>query len=201
MNQGVKTSIAEQIQHLQTAYLNQVQLGENQKDVTDAFLNFVLERERLRHSVIAGTKKAEAVDKQTLDKMKNWDSNDPAMSTVEKSLRRIATGRGAEAATLIEKSIHDRQALFRKQQREKAKRPRPRAKSPLAVLVEGIVNHDRKITAQQLFMKLIEKLRSMDCPPYIASRGAFESQNVRYPDVKRDTLRQYLQRAKAKSSR
>jgi len=109
---------------------------------------FILERRRILADVLDGSKAAEMVDKQTLKLMQEWDSDDPAMSTLEKALRKLATGRGVAAVELLKRAVTDRATALSQDQRRKAKMPR--RKHPLDGLIDHELKKNPRITAAEL---------------------------------------------------
>ena len=174
--------------------------GETDAVVAVAVLDFVFSYERLRRQVTAGTDEANAVDAQTISKMKTWDSDDPTMLTVEKVLRRLAEGRGEDGMNLLKTSIQIRAQELSKKQAKVAKQPRKSRQQPMSGLVEQIVSQEPGISQNQLFQALKRKLVTMDDPPYSHSGGSFKSRDKKFPDINNDALRQFRYRAKKKLS-
>lgn len=188
------------LEELVKSFVTAERVGETDSEVLNALLDFVLNYERLRRQVIAGTKEAQAVDEQTIITMRSWDSNDPTMSTVEKVLRRIAEGRGEDGLNLLKTSIQIKAQEFSKKQTEAAKNPRKSRRQPMSGLVEKIVSQEPKISQNQLLHALKRELATMVDPPYSHSGGSFKSRDQRFPDIKNESLGQFRQRAKKKLS-
>ena len=199
MTSSEKT-FAQRLEELTAAFVSDQRPDETDVDVAAAMLEFVLNHERLRHQVNDATVEARVVDEQTVAKMRTWDSNDPAMSTVEKVLRRLAEGRGEEGIKLLQAAIQLKAHEFSNKQAQVAKRPRKSRQQPMSHLVKQIVRDAPTISQNELFNSLRRKLGSMEEPPYGYSGDSFKSHDPQYPDIKKEALRQYLHRAKKKLS-
>jgi len=197
---SLQIPFAEKLKQLVAAFLNEERAQETDAEVADALLEFVLSYERLRGQVNADTDEANAVDAQTIAKMRLWDSYDPTMSTVEKVLRRLAEDRGEDAINLLKASIRNRVQELSKKQAEIAKRPRKSQQQPMSGLVEQLVIQEPGISQNKLFQALKRKLTTMDDPPYSHSGDSFKSRDKRFPDIKNDAIRQFRYRAKKKLS-
>jgi hypothetical protein len=145
---------------------------ESDTQIADAILDHILQRERLRRGVVDGTAEADAVDNETLTKMAEWDTDDVALSNIEKFLRRLAKGRGVDAITFLKKVITNRQQAVSDEQRRRASTPRER--NPLDKLIENIIAKDPSISAKEL----IDALSSEVGNGVIAKVGDFEIQLV-----------------------
>ena len=190
----------QKLEALAKAFVVAERPGETDAEVAFAVLDFVLSYERLRRQVTAGTDEANAVDAQTIFKMKTWDSDDPTMLIVEKVLRRLAEGRGEESMNLLKTSIQIKAQELSKKQAEVAKQPRKSRQQPMSGLVEQIVSQEPGISQNQLFQALKRMLVTMDDPPYSHSGGSFKSRDTRFPNINNDALSQFLYRAKKKLS-
>ncbi len=122
--------------------------GESDIEIAEAIIRLVIERERLRSGVTAGTSSGVAVDMQTLTKMAGWDSDDPAMLALEKVFRRLATGRGKDAISLLKRVIIDRALAASQAQRRRASTPRHQ--HPVQELIERIVTSRPNASAKEL---------------------------------------------------
>ena len=197
---GLEQTFPQKLDELVTSFLNEERQEETNAEIAISIFEFVLNYERLRHQVTAGTDQAIAVDEQTISRMKTWDSNDPSMSTLEKVLRRLAEGRGEEGVNLLKSAIQRRAQEFSKRQTEAAKRPRLSRQQPMSGLVEQVVCQHPTISQHQLFIELKRLLANMDSPPYSHSGMSFKSNDGKFPDVKDASLRQFLYRARKKVS-
>jgi hypothetical protein len=199
MTQAEKT-FAQELDELTATFISTERPEESDGDIAAAVFEFILNYERLRHKVTVGTADARTVDQQTISKMRSWDSNDAAMSTVEKVLRRLAEGRGIEGISLLKDAIRLKAQEFGRQQAKVAEQPRPSRQQPMTGLVEPIVRNQPNISQNALFHALCHQLTTMDEPPYSYSGESFKSKNPQFGDVKKIALRKYLERAKKKLS-
>jgi hypothetical protein len=138
----------EALQQLEKRFAEGGQHRETDEETAEAIVGLILERERLRQGVAGGTTDGHAVDKRTLSKMAEWDSDDPSMLTLEKVFRRLANGRGIDAVVLLKRAITDRQRAVSEEQRRRASAPR--RQHPVQVLVEQIVALNPAISAKKL---------------------------------------------------
>lgn len=196
----VHITFAGKLKQLVASFLSEERAEETDSEVADALLEFVLNYERLRGQVTAGSDEANEVDAQTISKIRSWDSNDPTMSTVEKVLRRLAEDRGEDGISLLKASIRIKVQELSKKQSEVAKHPRKSRQQPMSGLVEQIVSQVPGISQNQLFQALKRKLVTMDDPPYSHSGESFKSRDEQFPDIKNDAIRQFLYRARKKLS-
>jgi hypothetical protein len=199
MTQPTKT-FQQTLDELKALFINAEGPDESDDEIASDVFEFILNYERLRHQVKAGSTEAQAVDQSTIEKLRLWDSNDPAMSTVEKVLRRLAQGRGIDGITLLKDAILWKAQEFGKQQSKVAKHPRPSRQQPMTGLVEDIVRGRPTISQNDLFHALRNKLATMDEPPYSFSGESFKSHSAQFPDIEKNNLRQYLSRARKKLS-
>ena len=88
--------------------------------------------------------------------MAEWDTDDPALSHLEKALRRFASGRGVDAVTLLKRAITTRQQAVSDDQRRRASMPREQ--DPLDQLIESIVAEIPNISAKELYRALYREI-------------------------------------------
>jgi hypothetical protein len=141
-------TFADRLLELEQTFCDGGHPDESDAQIADAILDHILERERLSYGVVDGTPEAEVVDNATLTKMVDWDSDDPALSYIEKVLRRLAIGRDVDAVTLLKRAITDRQQAVSDEQRRRASTPRK--VDPLDKLIENIVANTPSISAKEL---------------------------------------------------
>lgn len=125
--------------------------GETNQQVLEAFKEFILERERIRHQVANGTEKARELDRQTLQKMLIWDTDNPDHLLAEKVFRRLAQEDEKGALSLI-RNVEDK---IRKRSEEMRRRASvPREPHPINELIREIVEEDPDISEKELIQKL-----------------------------------------------
>jgi len=148
MNKEVPQTLADRMLELQQQFCDGGHPAESDAQIADAILDHILERERLRHRVVGGTPAADAVDNATLSTMAEWDTDDPALSHLEKALRRFASGRVVDAVTLLKRAITTRQQVVSDEQRRRASMPRN--PDPLQELIVDIVRRKPAISGKEL---------------------------------------------------
>lgn len=195
-----KNTFAVQLEQLVAAFESEERPDEQDADVADAMLEFVLNYERLRRQVTDGSDEANAVDAETIAKMKSWDSNDPTMSTVEKVLHRLAHGRAEDGIKLLKRSIQIRAQEVSKRLSQVAKQPRKSRQQPMSGLVEQLMSENPGMTERQVFQALKRKLATMENPPYSHSGESFKSMDKRFHDIKNEAIGDYRYRAMNKLS-
>lgn len=140
------------LEHELTKLLDEFVAGgdtdESNAQLAEAMLNLILRCERARHHVVDDTLEAKALDITTLTTMREWDSDTPALLIVEKALKRLSSGRGTDALTLLERAITDRQKAASTEQRRRASTPRK--KDSLTDLIEQIVRIKPAISCKEL---------------------------------------------------
>jgi hypothetical protein len=141
-------TFADRLLELEQKFYDGGHPNESDAQIADAILDHILERERLSYGVVDGTPEAEVVNNATLTKMVEWDSDDPALSHIEKVLRRLAIGRDVDAVTLLKRAITDRQQAVSDEQRRRASMPRKA--DPLQQLIEQMVRKRPEISRKEL---------------------------------------------------
>ena len=190
------TSLATRLAAIDRAFLQRERSSQTDLEVANAALEWILKRERVRHRVDDRTDAAKQVDMLTISRMKQWDSNDPAMSTTEKILRRLAEGRGEDAIVLVRALQEKAQAVSSEMQR-RAKAPRKQ--HPINELLENLVR-----TAPRLSEKIaLRKLTAMAGGDVVAkvTNEYIEPYDTTFPNVSVSGLKNRLNRIKHKVSR
>jgi hypothetical protein len=148
MSNRNQQSFPDRLRELERQFSDGGHPDESDTEIADAILDHILQRERRRRGVVDGTPEADAVDKATVTKMSEWDTDDPELAYLEKALRRLAVGRGIDAVTLLKRAITDRQQAVSDEQRRRASTPRE--SHPLEKLIESIVAKNPSISAKEL---------------------------------------------------
>ena len=152
MTEQQRNDLATQLREHEERFIRAGSDGESDEQLADALVRFILERRRILTDVEHGTAAAIAVDQETLRLMAEWDSDAPDLSTVEKVLRRFATGRGAEAVGLLKRAVIAKAEALSNEQRRKAKMPR--RQHPVDALIENQVQHNPDISEKELLRAL-----------------------------------------------
>jgi hypothetical protein len=170
--------------------------GETDEQVTAAVIEWILQRERMRHQVVADTDDADKVDQKTIQKLRDWDSDDPDMFAVEKILRRLADGRGKDAMSLIRR-LQENARLLSEEMRRRASVPRKL--HPVDELIEQIVKRQPTISEKLLLRKLEGEVGG-DVISTITDGGVIEPHDTDYPSLEVSGLKNRLSRIKKKIS-
>jgi hypothetical protein len=147
-----KKDLAARLRDHEELFLSDGSDVESDEQLADALVRFILERRRILADVEHGTVAGAAVDQETLRLMREWDSEAPDLSTVEKVLRRFATGRGVEALNLLKRAVIAKAEAISNEQRRKAKMPR--RQHSVDVLMEREVERNPTISAEEMERKL-----------------------------------------------
>jgi hypothetical protein len=190
-------SLQEKLAELDRDFVMAERPGETDDQLAAAVLEWILQRERVRHRVVADTDAAHQVDQQTIQKMRNWDSDDPGMSTVEKILRRLAVGRGKDAMSLV-RALQEKARLLSEEMRRRASVPRKL--HPVDELIEQFVRVQPTISEKLLLRKLEGEVGG-DVISTITDGGVIEPHDPNYPQLKVSGLKNRLSGIKKKISR
>ena len=189
-------SLQEKLAELDRDFVAAERQGETDDQLAAAVLEWILQRERVRHQVVADTDAAHQVDQQTIQKMCDWDSNDPGMSTVEKILRRLAVGRGKDAMSLV-RGLQEEARLLSEEMRRRASVPSKL--HPVDELIEQVVRLQPTISEKLLLRKLEGEVGG-DVISTITDAGVIEPHDPDYPSLEVSGLKNRLSRIKKKIS-
>lgn len=132
-----------------------------------------------------------SADIATVNRIDQWDTNDPLLLMAEKVFKRVATGHGKAGVLLVEETIKQRAEAFRRKQSETARKSR--SKHPITKLVERIVNSKPGIDLHGLLIELKRLSRSGDIT--VTDTEIFHPDLPNEP-VKISALKSKLNRAK-----
>ncbi len=189
-------SLQELLAELDRDFVAAERPDETDEQVAVAVIEWILQRERVRYQVSDGAPDALKVDCLTIKKMLEWDSDDPAMSTVEKVLRRLAEGRGNSAMTLIQNLQKKAQQLSDEMRRRASV---PRNKHPVDVLIEQFLRETPSIS-EKLVLRKLEAEVGGDVIWAITDGGVIEPFDTGYPALKVSGLKNRLSQIKKKNS-
>lgn len=127
---------------LQEKFLREAQGYESDKELGDAFLNFILDSERARHCVKIPSPEQNEVDWQTLQRLHNQVDLGPEYAFVESVFKRLAKD-PASAIRYFSQAV----ATESVKQIERAKSLRPRRYDSITRLINDIVVDDLTISA------------------------------------------------------
>ena len=135
---------------LQEEFLRDAQGHESDKELGDAFLNFILESERVRHRVKTPSPEQIEVDRQTLQRLHNQVDLGPEYAFVESVFKRLAKD-PASAIRYFSQAV----ATESVKQVERAKSLRPRRYDSITRLINDIVRDDLTISANDALNELL----------------------------------------------
>ena len=167
--------------------------GETPESHGQAFLEYILKRERIRRDATDAGKRQDAVDYQTLQSLKNAQLDDSAHMLCQVVLQRF--GRDpTDAIEYINRVIDEKAAELSKAQQKRAKKPRRGSISPMSNFIDEIVLGNPKITVN----KLRHELKSHDG---IIEIDGYLRDTVNNDTIKVKSLKDRLYRAKKRKSR
>lgn len=188
--------LQEKLNELDRDFVAAEQPGETDSQLAAAALQWILQRERIRYQVPDDEKAAFKVDSLTIQKMLDWDSDDPALSTVEKILRRLAQGRGNNAMTLIH-NLQEKAQQVSDEMRRRASVPRK--PHPVDELIEQLVRRNPTIS-EKLVLRKLEAEVGGDVISAITDGGVIEPFDTDYKALKVSGLKNRLSGIKKKFS-
>lgn len=174
--------------------------GQTDEELAQALLELILDRERARHGVLDDGRKRAQVDQMTLERMQNWDTDNPELAILEKVLRRLATGRAADAVVLVKTAVDARLEAVSRRQRERAMLPRRKAADPFTSLIETLVARNPAMTENDLFHALRRDAGGDVIARYDDLEEEFHAVSDRVKPMKRSALKNRLNRARKKSA-
>ena len=192
----IKPNLQDLLNKVDSDFVKAERVNETVEMLATATLKWILKRERIRHEVPENSEMAIKVNLVTIRKMREWDSDDPAMSTVEKILRRLAEGRSLSAMTLIQ-CLQDKALAISVEMQRRAKSPRET--HPINELIDEIVRADTNISEKLLIRKL-EAEAGGDVILKFNDHGEIEPNDSRFPSIKISGIKNKLSRLKNKFS-
>ena len=158
----------EQFEQIAKRLLNKFLEGrkddETLESVGKAYLEYILKRERIRRDATDAGQRQDAVDYETLQRLKNAQLDDPKHMLSQVVLQRFARD-PADAVEYITRVIDEKTAELSNKQRKRARKPRRGSLSPLSKLIDEILLNNPKIAVNDLRHELkknmMELLRSM----------------------------------------
>jgi hypothetical protein len=187
----------EQFEQIAERLLNEFLEGrkddETVESVGQAYLEYILKRERIRHGAADADQCWDAVDYETLQTLKNAQLDDPKHMLSQVVLQRFARD-PADAVEYITRVIDEKTAELSNKQRKRARKPRRGSLSPLSKLIDEIVLNNPKIAVNDLR----HELKNHD--GIIESDGELRD-TVDTDTIKVKSLKDRLYRAKKRESR
>ena len=167
--------------------------GETPESVGQAFLEYILKRERIRRDATDAGQRRDEVDYETLQTLKNAQLDDPKHMLSQVVLQRIARD-PTDAIEYITRANDWKAAELSKQQQKRAKKPRKGSLSPLSKLIDEIVLDNPKIAVNKLRHELKNHNGIIEIDGYLRD-------TVNNDTIKVKNLKDRLYRAKKRKSR
>lgn len=145
--------VTHEIDILTAAFEKQATSQETTEQTAAAFLEYILQREHIRRDVTAPGPSQEAVDTETLNKLKNCRLDDPEYVIAEAVFRRLGVN-PTDGIDYLERLVSIRQVEISEKMSEIAKKPRPEARRMFAPIIDGIVGKNPNISERELLHKL-----------------------------------------------
>jgi hypothetical protein len=187
----------EQFEQIAERLLNEFLEGrkddETVENVGQAYLEYVLKRERIRRDATDAGQRQDAVDYETLQTLKNAQLDDPKHMLSQVVLQRFARG-PADAVEYITRVIDEKTAELSNKQRKRARKPRRGSLSPLSKLIDEIVLNNPKIAVNDLR----HELKNHD--GIIEIDGELRD-TINTDSIRMENLKDRLYRAKKRESR
>ena len=118
-----------------------------------AYLNYVLQRERIRRDAMDAGQRRDAVDYETLQTLKYADSDDPQHAHAMLTFQKLAVN-PIKAFKYLELSITDKQIEISRNMSVIASNERPKGRKPFAKIIDAIVKTKPNISRNSLFQEL-----------------------------------------------
>ncbi len=126
---------------------------ETQAVIGQAYLEYILKRERIRRDVTKRGQHRDAVDYETLQKLKNADSDDPTHAHAMLTFQRFGFD-PKKAMEYIDRLINSRKTELSRKMAAIASKQRPRGRKPFAKIIDEIVKTDTSISRNSLLQRL-----------------------------------------------
>ena len=143
----------EQFEQIAKRLLNKFLEGrkddETLESVGQAYLEYILKRERIRRDAREVGQRQDAVDYETLQTLKNAQLDDPEHMLSQVVLQRFARD-PTDAVEYITRVIDEKTAELSNKQRKRARKPRRGSLSPLSKLIDEILLNNPKIAVNDL---------------------------------------------------
>ena len=187
----------EQFEQIAERLLNEFLEGrkddETVESVGQAYLEYILKRERIRRDATDAGQRQDAVDYETLQTLKNAQLDDPKHMLSQVVLQRCARG-PADAVEYMTRVIDEKTAELSNKQRKRARKPRRGSLSPLSKLIDEIVLNNPKIAVNDLR----HELKNHD--GIIEIDGELRD-TINTDSIRMENLKDRLYRAKKRESR
>ena len=126
--------------------------GEPLESKATAYLNYVLQRERIRRDATDAGQRPDAVDYETLLAFRNADSDDPQHAHAMLAFQRLSVD-PIKAAEYVERLITSRQTELSQKMTDIASKQRPRGRKPFSKIIDEIVRQDPSISRNSVLQR------------------------------------------------
>ena len=170
-------------------------LDESDGELEQVLVQFILEHQRLQHGVDDDERLWPLIDEQTLKALNDWDTDDPALSTIQKVFNRLADGRGESGVALLKKAIEVKELAI--SERQSCIASTPRKLTPFNQLIANMLKTKTDITEAELLKSL-----EASCPNDVIScieNGEIIMRDLKYDSIKVIQLGVRLSRMKNKA--
>jgi hypothetical protein len=140
------------VEELCKAFRSGGDLDESDGELEQVLVQLILEHQRLQRGVANDERLWPRIDEQTLKALADWDTDDPALSTIQKVFNRLADGRGESGVALLKKAIEVKELAISEEQRRKAKTQREA--NPLDQLIADKLKRKADISKRELLEML-----------------------------------------------
>ena len=127
--------------------------GEPLESKATAYLNCVLQRERIRRGATDAGQRQDAVDYETLVTLKNADLDDPQHAHAMLAFQRLGVD-PIKAVEYVERLITSRQTEISQKMTAIASKQRPRGCKPFAKIIDELVRQNPSISRNSLLQRL-----------------------------------------------
>ena len=127
--------------------------GEPLESKATAYLNYVLQRERIRRDATDAGQRQDAVDHETLLTLKSADSDDPQHAHAMLTFQRLGVD-PIKAVEYVERLITSRQTEISQKMTDIASKQRPRGRKPFRKIIDEIVRQNPNISRNSLLQRL-----------------------------------------------
>lgn len=126
---------------------------ETVESVGQAFLEYILKRERIRRDATDAGQRQDAVDYETLLTLKSADSDDPQHAHAMLTFQRLGVD-PIKAVEYVERLITSRQTEISQKMTDIASKQRPGGRKPFAKIIDEIVKQNPNISCHSLLQRL-----------------------------------------------
>ena len=127
--------------------------GEPLESKATAYLNYALQRERIRQGATNAGETQDAVDYETLEALKNADSDNPQHAHAMLAFQRLGVD-PIKAVEYVERLITSRKTEISQKMTGIASKKRPRGRKPFANIIDEIVRQNPSISRNNLLQRL-----------------------------------------------